>query len=140
MGSFGGHGISGPSLDLDLLPGSSSTMPNLPFQPTGISDMDKSLMSDIAASAMDELLRLLHTNEPMWIKSTTDGRDALSLENYERIFPRAINHLKNPCIRIEASRDSGVVIMNGLALVDMFMDSVILLLLLSYELCYTDSS
>ncbi|XP_034673967.1 homeobox-leucine zipper protein HDG12-like isoform X4 [Vitis riparia] len=124
MGSFGGQGMgSGPSLDLDLLPGSSSAMPILPFQGTGISDMDKSLMADVAGNALDELLRLLQTNEPLWMKSTTDGRDVLNLESYERIFPRANSHLKNPNVRIEASRDSGVVIMNSLALVDIFMDS-----------------
>ncbi|KAK5778139.1 hypothetical protein PVK06_046106 [Gossypium arboreum] len=125
MASFDGYGVgAGPSLDLDLLPGSSSSMPNLPFQPVVISDMDKSLMSDIAANAMGELLRLLQTNEPLWIKSTNDGKDALNLESYERIFPKPNNtHFKSPNIRVEASRDSGVVIMNGLALVDMFMDS-----------------
>ncbi|XP_009355964.2 homeobox-leucine zipper protein HDG11 [Pyrus x bretschneideri] len=123
MASFVGHGMAGPSLDLDLLPGSaSSSMPNLPCQPNGFSDMDKSLMTDIAANAMKELLSLLQTNEPLWMKSSTDGRDVLNLETYERIFPRANSHLKNPNVRIEASRDSGVVIMNGLALVDMFMD------------------
>lgn len=126
MASFGSHGVGGPSLDLDLLPGTtSSTMPSLPYHPTGLSDMDKSLMTDIAANAMEELLRLLQTNEPLWIKSATDGRDVLNLESYERIFPRATSHLKNPDLRIEASRDSGVVIMNGLALVEMFMDPVI---------------
>ncbi|KAM7277711.1 hypothetical protein ACFE04_004845 [Oxalis oulophora] len=130
MGSFGGHhslgGAVGPSLDLDLLPGSSSSShmpPSLPFQPIGLSDMDKSLMTDIASNAIEELLRLLQTNEPLWMKSTNDGRDVLNLENYERIFPRANSHLKNPNVRIEASRSSGVVIMNALSLVDMFMDS-----------------
>lgn len=125
MASFDGYGVgAGPSLDLDLLPGSSSSMPNLPFQPVVISDIDKSLMSDIAANAMEELLRLLQTNEPLWIKSTNDGKDVLNLESYERIFPKPNNtHFKSPNIRVEASRDSGVVIMNGLALVDMFMDS-----------------
>ncbi|GLT74162.1 hypothetical protein SLA2020_459760 [Shorea laevis] len=123
MGSFGGQGIGGPSLDLDLLPGSSSTMPNLPYPPIVISDMDKSLMTEVAANAMEELLRLLQTNEPFWMKSREDGRDVLDLESYERIFPRPNSHLKSPNIRVEASRDSGVVIMNGLALVDMFMDS-----------------
>ncbi|KAL9432629.1 hypothetical protein AB3S75_027619 [Citrus x aurantiifolia] len=122
MGTFGGQGISGPSLDLDLLPGSSSTLPNLPYQQIVLSDMDKSLMTDIAANAMEELLRLLQTNEPLWMKSSTDGRDVIDLDSYERMFPRANSHLKNPNVRIESSRDSGVVIMNGLALVDMFMD------------------
>ncbi|KAK4402513.1 Homeobox-leucine zipper protein HDG11 [Sesamum angolense] len=125
MASFGGHGIPGPSLDLDLdlLPGSSSSViPNLAFPPMSISDMDKSLMADIAANAMDELIRLLQSNEPLWIKSA-DGRETLNLESYERMFQSPNSHLKNPNIRIEASRDSGVVIMNGLALVEMFMDA-----------------
>ncbi|KAK2664628.1 hypothetical protein Ddye_003202 [Dipteronia dyeriana] len=125
MGSFGGpSGLSGgPSLDLDLLHGSSSTMPHLPFQQIVLSEMDKSLMTDIAANAMEELLRLLQTNDPLWLKSSTDGRDVLNLDNYERMFPRGSGHLKNPNIRIESSRESGVVIMNALALVDMFTDS-----------------
>ncbi|KAJ7975330.1 Homeobox leucine zipper protein [Quillaja saponaria] len=123
MGSFSHQGVSGPSLDLDLLPGCSSTIPSLPFQPACLSDLDKSLVRDIATNAMEELLRLLQTNEPLWMKSSTDGRDVLNLESYERIFPRTHSHLKNPNVRIEASRDSGVVIMNGLALVEMFMDS-----------------
>ncbi|XP_062159674.1 homeobox-leucine zipper protein HDG11-like [Alnus glutinosa] len=120
MGSFGG---SGPSLDLDLLPGSSSAVPSLPFQQLCLSDLDKSVMTDIAANAMEELLRLLQTNEPLWMKSATDGRDVINIDSYERIFPRPNANLKDPHLRIEASRDSGVVIMNGLALVDMFMDS-----------------
>lgn len=121
VGSFGGQGL-GPSLDLDLLPGSSSIAP-LPMQTVGIAEMEKPLMLEIAANAMDELLRLLQADEPLWIKSASDGREILNLDNYERIFPRP-NHLKGPDIRIEATRDAGHVFMNGLALVDMFMDSV----------------
>ncbi|KAL6524582.1 Homeobox-leucine zipper protein hdg11 [Orobanche hederae] len=120
MASFG-HGMSGPSLDLDLLP--MSGMPNLSFLPMSISDIDKSVMADIASNAMDELVRLLQSNEPLWVKSAADGREMLNLESYERMFPRPNSHLKNPNLRTEASRDSGVVIMNGSALVDMFMDA-----------------
>ncbi|KAL3824944.1 hypothetical protein ACJIZ3_020973 [Penstemon smallii] len=120
MASFGGHVIPPPSLDLDL---SYGVIPNIAFPHMSFSDMDKSLMVDIATNAMDELIKLLQSNEPFWIKSTADGNDILDFESYERIFPRPNSHLKNPNIRIEASRDSGVVIMNGLALVDMFMDA-----------------
>ncbi|XP_061956765.1 homeobox-leucine zipper protein HDG11-like [Populus nigra] len=123
MGNFGGQGLGGPALDLDLDLDLIPTNSNLAFQPPGISDMDKSLMTAVAANAMEELLRLLQANEPLWMKSSTDGRDVLNLDSYQRIFPRAMNHLKNPNVRIESSRDSGVVIMNGVALVDMFMDS-----------------
>ncbi|XP_061364129.1 homeobox-leucine zipper protein HDG11-like [Gastrolobium bilobum] len=122
MGSFGSQGMIGPSLNLDLLPGSSSSLPNLPYQPPCLSDMDKSLMPDIASNAMQELLRLLRTNEPLWIKSSTDGRDTLNFDTYERMFPKPNSRPKNPNVRVEASRDSRLVIMNSLTLADMFMD------------------
>ncbi|XP_073284108.1 homeobox-leucine zipper protein HDG11-like [Primulina huaijiensis] len=125
IASFGGHGglVPGPSLDLDLLSGSSSNvMPSLVFPPVSISEMDKSVMTEMATNAMNEFIRLLQSNEPLWVKSTTDGREILVSENYERFFPRPNSHLRNPEARMEASRASGVVIMNGLALVDKFMD------------------
>lgn len=125
MGNFGGQGmIGGPSLDLDLLPGSSSNMPMIPYQPACLSDLEKSHMSDLATSAMGELVRLLQTDEPLWMKSNTGGKDVLNLEAYAMMFDKTGNRLKNPNIRIEASRDSGVVIMNSLTLVEMFMDPV----------------
>ncbi|XP_028805536.1 homeobox-leucine zipper protein HDG11-like, partial [Neltuma alba] len=123
MASFGSQTMmGGPSLDLDLLPGSSSSVPSLPYQAASFSDVDKSLMSDIAGNAMDELLRLLQTNEPLWMKSGTDGRDVLNLDAYGSMFPDRVVTSRTPMFRVEASRDSGVVIMNSLALVDMFMD------------------
>ncbi|KAL0441172.1 UNVERIFIED_CONTAM: Homeobox-leucine zipper protein HDG11 [Sesamum radiatum] len=97
MASFGGHGIPGPSLDLDLLPGSSSSViPNLAFPSMSISDMDKSLMADIAANAMDELIRLLQSNEPLWMKSP--------------VFVMRLKRFR-------------VVIIDGLGLVEMFLDA-----------------
>ncbi|XP_073152792.1 homeobox-leucine zipper protein HDG11-like isoform X2 [Henckelia pumila] len=126
MASFGGHGgfVPGPSLDLDLLSGnSSSVVPSLVFPPVSISDVDKSVMTEMAANAINELIRLLQSNEPLWVKSSTDGREILDSEKYETFFPMPNSHLRNPEIRMEASRASGVVIMNGLALVDKFMDA-----------------
>ncbi|KAJ0247874.1 Homeobox-leucine zipper protein HDG12 [Hirschfeldia incana] len=118
---------SGPSLDFDLLLGSSSSMPvpTLPSQPNLVlSGIDKSLMNNIAVTAMEELLRLTQTNEPLWIK--TDGaRDVLNLESYENMFPRSSSRAgKNHNVRVEATRSSGVVFTNAMTLVDMLMDSV----------------
>lgn len=128
MGSYGAHNmVARPTLDLDLdlHPGSSSSSgPSCPFQPLVFSDMDKSLMGEIAAGAMEELLRLFQTDEPLWTKPPDGGRDVLDLESYNQMFPRANAPLKNPSLRTEASRDSRVVIVNALALVDMLMDPV----------------
>lgn len=128
MGSFAAHDmVGGPSLDLDLdlHQGSSSPVgPGFSFQPLVFSDTDKSIMTEIAAKAMEELLRLVQTDEPLWMKSLNDGRDVLDLESYNQMFPQANTPLKNPNVRVEASRDSRVVIMNANSLVDMFMDPV----------------
>ncbi|CAN1265780.1 Homeobox-leucine zipper protein HDG11 [Linum perenne] len=84
--------------------------------------MDKSMMMDVAGNAVEELLRLLRSDEQLWMNDA-GGREVLNLENYQKMFPKPNDHLKNPNVRIEASRDAGVVIMNGLSLVDMFMDA-----------------
>lgn len=122
MGSLGGPHSLGGSLP-DLLSGPINIPP---IQSLNISEMDKSLMADVANNAMNEFIRLLQDNvePPMWIKSvSSEGRDVLNLDNYESVFPRASSHSKNPNLLIESSRESGVVIMNGVALVDMIMDS-----------------
>ncbi|CAF2061323.1 homeobox-leucine zipper protein HDG11 [Brassica napus] len=106
----------GPSLDFDLLPGSSMS------SNFAVSDMDKPIMNDIALTAMQELLRLVHTNEPLWSGSDGCG-EVLNLGSYENVFPRSSNRGKNHNVRIEASRSSGIVFMNAMSLVDMFMDS-----------------
>ncbi|CAN6879752.1 unnamed protein product [Brassica oleracea] len=120
---------SGPSLDFDLLPGSSSSSmpvpPTLPSQPNLVlSDMDKSLMTNIAVTAMVELLMLTQTNEPLWIKAN-GCRDVLNLDSDENMFPRSSGRGgKNHNLRKEATRSSGVVFTNAMTLVDMLMDSV----------------
>ena len=99
--------------------------PTLPSQPNLVlSDIDKSVMTNIAVTAMEELIRLTQTNEPLWIKN--DGaRDVLNLGSYENMFPRASSRGgKNHNVRVEASRSSGVVFINAMTLVDMLMDSV----------------
>ncbi|KAK7339030.1 hypothetical protein VNO77_19670 [Canavalia gladiata] len=88
IGSFGSQGLGDPSFHLDLLlRSSSSSMPNVPpYQLVCLFDMDKSLMPDITLNVMEELIRLLQTNKPLWMKSSVDGRDVLNLETYERMF------------------------------------------------------
>ena len=109
--------MTGPSLDFDLLPGSSMS------SNFAVSDMDKPIMNDIALTAMEELLRLFNTNEPLWTRGD-GGREILDLGSYENLFPRSGNRGKNHNVRTEASRSSGIVFMNAMTLVDMFMDGV----------------
>ncbi|KAK7303583.1 hypothetical protein RJT34_14493 [Clitoria ternatea] len=81
-----------------------------------------SLMLEIAATAMDELSRLLRIAEPIWVKSSTpDDKYTLNLESYARLFPRS-PHFKGPNVRVEGTRDTGIVSINSMQLVDMFLD------------------
>ncbi|XP_008799024.2 homeobox-leucine zipper protein ROC8-like [Phoenix dactylifera] len=121
MGGYSNHGPSS-SLDLHLLSGSSSTV--IPFLfPAAVSEIEKTILLDLATRAMEELIRLVKTDEPLWLKVGHDGREVLHLETYERIFPRPGQQCKYPDFHSEASRDSGVVLMNSTLLVDMFADA-----------------
>lgn len=110
---------------VDIHQGNSSSVGHgFPFQPLVFSDTDKSLMREVAANAMEELLKLAQTSEPLWKKSSKDGRDVLDIKSYNQMFPQANTPLKNPNVHAEASRDSRVVIINAHSLIDMFMDPV----------------
>ncbi|KAJ6684120.1 hypothetical protein OIU85_007777 [Salix viminalis] len=84
-------------------------------------DMEKVLMAETAAGAMDELITLLGGNEPFWIKSPSDGRFILDQTTYDKIYPRAA-HFTSCNARVESSKDSATVTMPGMDLVDMFLD------------------
>ncbi|XP_014517363.2 homeobox-leucine zipper protein HDG11-like [Vigna radiata var. radiata] len=87
-----------------------------------ITQMEKTMMSQIAVTAKEELIKLLCTNEPIWVKSSDHQRFVLHLESYQTFFPR-INHFKNSQARVESSKDSLVVRIQAMKLVDMFLNS-----------------
>lgn len=125
-----GIGTTTPGLDLDLSScgahsfGNFNNSANIPtYHFRAIPDLEKALMSEAATGAMAELVRLLQFDDPFWIKSPTDGRYSLHRDTYDNIFPRA-NHFKTSSARFESSKDSAVVLLNAMHLVDMFMDSV----------------
>lgn len=122
VGGYNHPGIS-PSLDLDLLCQSSSSAFPYPF-PASMSELEKPLMVEMATGAMEEVIRVVQTDEPLWVKSGSDGRDILELETYDRMFQRSARQLRFSDTRVEASRDSALVVMNAVTLVDMFMDAV----------------
>ncbi|KAG2395482.1 Homeobox-leucine zipper protein [Vigna angularis] len=87
-----------------------------------ITQMEKTMMSQIAVAAKEELIKLLCTNEPIWVKSSNHQRFVLHQESYQTFFPR-INHFKNSQARVESSKDSRVVRVKALELVNMFLNS-----------------
>ncbi|GLU10609.1 hypothetical protein SLE2022_274010 [Rubroshorea leprosula] len=94
----------------------------LPYQFNGVTDTEKSRMLETAAHAMDELISLLKIDEPLWVKSPIDGKYIIDHDSYEKIFHRG-THFESSSIRIESSKDSGLVSMRAMQLVDMFLDS-----------------
>lgn len=94
-----------------------------PYQSRGINDLENALMLETAATALEELIRLLRIDEPLWMKTLNDGRYVLHRESYDKIFPRP-NHFKSSSARTESSKASGVVTMSAIQLVDFFLDAV----------------
>lgn len=96
-----------------------------PFSEGGIlMEEEKSLTLELAASSMAELVKMCQTNEPLWIRSTESEREVLNFEEHARMFawPQNLKHRSE--LRTEASRDTSVVIMNSVTLVDAFLDAV----------------
>ncbi|KAJ0265222.1 Homeobox-leucine zipper protein ANTHOCYANINLESS 2 [Hirschfeldia incana] len=89
-------------------------------QPTVINGVDqRSVLLDLALTAMDELVKLAQCDEPLWVKSLDGERDELNREEYMRTF----SSTKLNGLVTEASRTSGMVIVDSLALVETLMDS-----------------
>lgn len=104
----------------------------LPFMPetshfpgnTLILDEEKSLAMDLAMSSMNELLKMSHMGEPLWVRAAHTGKQVLNLEEYSRMFSWSVNLKHDPNqFRTEATRDTAVVIMNSITLVDAFLDA-----------------
>lgn len=94
---------------------------------TGPTEVDKPVIVEAAVSAMEELMRVAQAGEPLWIPGE-NNTEVLNEEEYLRTFPRGIG--PTPLgTRSEASRESAVVIMNHVSLVEILMDVVGFLLL-----------
>ncbi|KAG4138692.1 hypothetical protein ERO13_D07G149600v2 [Gossypium hirsutum] len=117
----GSNGFGGLSTTLPLGPdfggGVSNSLPVVP--PNGV---ERSMFLELALAAMDELVKMSQTDEPLWIRSLEVGREILNHDEYSRMFTPCIG-IKPAGFLTEASRQTGVVIINSLALVETLMDS-----------------
>ncbi|KAL7083270.1 hypothetical protein ACP275_14G150700 [Erythranthe tilingii] len=85
--------------------------------------LERSMYLELALAAMDDLVKMAQTDDPIWIRNNIEGgREVLNLEEYSRSFSPCIGMKPNGFIT-EASRETGMVIINGLALVETLMDS-----------------
>ncbi|KAG2238751.1 hypothetical protein Bca4012_023438 [Brassica carinata] len=83
-------------------------------------DADKPMIVELAVAAMEELVTMAQTGDPLWVLNDNLG-EILNEEEYIRTFPRGIGP-KPIGFRSEASRESTVVIMNHINLVEILMD------------------
>ncbi|CAL0318335.1 unnamed protein product [Lupinus luteus] len=114
-------GIGGMSSPLAIV--SHSTRPTMGALVNGFDrSMERSMLLELALSAMDELVKLAQTGEPLWIRSLEGGREILNHEEYLRTFTPCIGLRPNGFVS-EASRETGMVIINSLALVETLMDA-----------------
>ncbi|KAK4252709.1 hypothetical protein QN277_014452 [Acacia crassicarpa] len=86
---------------------------------------DKPLALELAVSSMNELVKMCQGNDPLWIRNNDNESEILNFEEHARLFHWPLN-LKNHSteLRREASRDTAVVIMNSVTLVDAFLDAI----------------
>lgn len=92
---------------------------------TGIErSFERSMYLELALAAMDELVKMAQSDEPLWLRNGLEGgREILNLEEYSRTFTPCIG-LKPNGFASEGSRETGMVIINSLALVETLMDTV----------------
>ncbi|XP_017971480.1 PREDICTED: homeobox-leucine zipper protein HDG2 isoform X2 [Theobroma cacao] len=85
------------------------------------SEADKPMIIELAVAAMEELIRMAQMGEPLWMTSLDGTTSMLNEEEYIRTFPRGIGP-KPTGFKCEASRETAVVIMNHINLVEILMD------------------
>lgn len=85
--------------------------------------IERSMFLELALGAMDELVKMAQMEEPLWLPSLDGGvKETLNFDEYHRVFPRCIG-MKPSGFVSEASRETGMVIINSLALVETLMDT-----------------
>lgn len=122
-----------PTRPLDLGVGSFGAQPGLGGEMYGAGDLlrsidgpteaDKPMIIELAVAAMEELVRMAQMGEPLWMPSLDGTTAELSEDEYIRTFPRGIGP-KPAGFKCEASRETAVVIMNHISLVEILMDVV----------------
>lgn len=90
---------------------------------SGPTEADKPIIIELAVAAMEELIGMAQMGEPLWLTSLDGTTTVLNEDEYIRSFPRGIGP-KPAGFKCEASRETSVVIMNHVNLVEILMDVV----------------
>ena len=86
--------------------------------------VERSMLLELALVAMDELMKMAQMEEPLWVSDgVQNGKEVLNYEEYLTTFPRCIGPKLAEHVS-EATRETGMVIINSMALVETLMDAV----------------
>jgi homeobox-leucine zipper protein len=97
--------------------------------PLAMTSFDKSMLVQLAMSAMDELVKMAQMNEPLWVPSISPPgsptMEMLNWKEYSKTFSPCVGPKPTGFVS-EASRESAIVAIDSTALVEFFMDEVLL--------------
>ncbi|KAJ1404331.1 START-like domain superfamily [Sesbania bispinosa] len=88
---------------------------------SGPTEADKPIIIELAVAAMEELIGMAQMGEPLWLTTLDGTATVLNEDEYIRSFPRGIGP-KPAGFKCEASRETALVIMNHVNLVEILMD------------------
>ncbi|KAJ0974728.1 hypothetical protein J5N97_016710 [Dioscorea zingiberensis] len=115
LGVGGGFGVQ-PGIGGEMF-GTGELLRSVSGQP----EIEKPMVIELAVAAMEELIRMAQLGEPLWTPGLDNSIETLNEEEYVRTFPRGIGP-KPFGLKSEASRETAVVIMNHINLVEILMD------------------
>ena len=102
-----------------------SDMPTMHL-PAPVTEKERPLLAKMATRAMYEWIRLTQQGGNVWVKIPGgDGRETIDVQEYDSIYSKpGSSNFRAGDIRVEGSRDSAIVCMSPVNLVEVFMDPV----------------
>ncbi|RLN38861.1 homeobox-leucine zipper protein ROC3 [Panicum miliaceum] len=94
-----------------------------------VPEQDRQLVLDLAATAADTLAKMCRDGEPLWVRCRGASSEVMVADEHARMFSWPVDGGKqggssgDAAARTEGSKDSAVVIMNSITLVDAFLDA-----------------
>lgn len=134
--AIGRNGVEGSSnfnmsmqMGIEMGDGVITPPPTIPAMRSGMgfvsneAQMERAMLVDLALAAMDELIKLAQPDSSFWVQSSDGAKEMLNLDEYARSGSPFMDTKPNGYVT-NASRDSGMLIINTVSLVETFMDPV----------------
>lgn len=83
---------------------------------------NESMFAELAVNAMDELIKLSKLDGPLWFRNLQGNGESLDVNEYMKVFPL----MKHNNLVSQGTRASEIVRIENLALIEAFLDPVIL--------------